>query len=82
MVEDKAEEKEGMERRELCPYCSKPLMKSRRMKFQGGEWRCAHCGAPYTGTLDFDEDEVIPDLGDEEETTENSPVTGADATDQ
>jgi ribosomal protein L37AE/L43A len=55
MVEGE-EMKEGQERRELCPYCSRPLMKSRRMKFQGGEWRCAHCGAPWPGTLELDED--------------------------
>ncbi|TFG72307.1 MAG: hypothetical protein E4H27_02885 [Anaerolineales bacterium] len=31
-------------------------MKSRRMKFQMGQWRCAHCGAIWTGSLDLDED--------------------------
>lgn len=44
------------ERRELCPYCSRPLMKSRRLKFQGGQWRCAHCGAPWPGELELDLD--------------------------
>jgi len=57
------------ERRELCPYCSRPLMKSRRMKFQMGQWRCAHCGAPWPGTLELDEEQ------DKQETTEDSPVT-------
>ena len=49
------------EKRVLCPYCSRPLMKSRRLKFQGGEWRCAHCGAPYPSPLNLD------DLPDEDE---------------
>ena len=49
-------EMSDQERRELCPYCSRPLMKSRRMKFQMGEWRCAHCGAPYPGTIELDEE--------------------------
>lgn len=56
------------ERRELCPYCSRPLMKSRRMKFQGGEWLCSHCGAPYPGTLELDEEPV------DEETPDNNEV--------
>ena len=53
------------ERRALCPYCSRPLMKSRRMKFQMGEWRCAHCGARIPIELILDED-----LEEEEEQTE------------
>ena len=53
------------EKRVLCPYCSRPLMKSRRLKFQGGEWRCAHCGAPYPSPLDLD------DLPDEEELSQD-----------
>lgn len=60
------------ERRELCPNCSRPLMKSRRMKFQMGQWRCAHCGAIWTGTLDLDEEQ---DKQDEQETPEDSAVT-------
>ena len=60
------------ERRELCPNCSRPLMKSRRMKFQMGQWRCAHCGVIWTGTLDLDEEQ---DKQDEQETPEDSAVT-------
>lgn len=55
------------ERRELCPYCSRPLMKSRRMKFQMGEWRCAHCGAPYPGTLELDEEQLQDEAVQEEQ---------------
>ncbi|MDF1514017.1 MAG: hypothetical protein P1S60_09425 [Anaerolineae bacterium] len=58
------------ERRELCPYCSRPLMKSRRFKFQMGEWRCAHCGAPWTGSLDLDDIEDPEAEGE----TKDSPV--------
>lgn len=47
-------------------------MKSRRMKFQMGQWRCAHCGAIWTGTLDLDEEQ---DKQDEQETPEDSAVT-------
>ncbi len=57
-------------RREICPNCSRPLMKSRRMKFQMGQWRCAHCGAIWTGSLDLDEG-----LGEEP----NDPETLEDA---
>ena len=61
------------ERRELCPYCSRPLMKSRRLKFQGGQWRCAHCGAPWPGELELDLDSDESEEAEEnmdEETTE------------
>ena len=66
------------ERRELCPYCSKPLMKSRRMKFQMGEWRCAHCGAPYPGTFELDEEPVAQEQDEGEQvvpdTTQDSSL--------
>jgi ribosomal protein L37AE/L43A len=64
-VEDLDEPVEGQERREICPNCSRPLMKSRRLKFQMGQWVCAHCGAPWTGSLDLD-------LETEEQLTEES----------
>ena len=75
-------------RREICPNCSRPLMKSRRLKFQMGQWRCAHCGAIWTGTLDLDEGlgeesnegETLPDAS--EQVSESDESANADSEDE